>query len=66
MGGPTLVTCDICGEQAELLQNSHVDPAGKRIEWPRAAVRSGGLYFAVNCPECGEREQCMAKASDTD
>jgi ribosomal protein S27E len=66
MGGPTLVTCEICGEKAEVVQNSHVDPAGTRIEWPKAAVRSDGLSFAVNCPECGEREQCMAKASDTD
>jgi hypothetical protein len=48
------------------MQNTHVDPSGKRIEWPKAAVRSDGLYFAVNCPECGEREQRMAKHGDTD
>ena len=66
MSGSTRVTCEICGGKAEIMQNTHVDPSGKRIEWPKAAVRSDGLYFAVNCPECGEREQRMAKHGDTD
>ena len=66
MSKASQVTCELCGEKADILQNSHVDPAGKRIEWPKATVRSDGLYFAVHCPECGEREQCMAKPGDTD
>lgn len=66
MGAATQVTCEICGEKAAIMQNVHVDPIGRRIEWPKAAVKSGGLYFAVDCPECGEREQCMAKPGDTD
>lgn len=66
MGVPTQVTCEICGEKAEILQNAHVDPSGKRIEWPKAVVKPDGLYFAVNCPGCGEREQCMAKPGDTE
>jgi ribosomal protein S27E len=66
MSAPIQVTCDVCGEKAAILKNVHVDAAGKRVEWPKAAVRPEGLYFALNCPECGEREQLVARQSDAD
>ena len=66
MSAPIQVTCDVCGEKANILKNVHVDATGKRVEWPRAAVRPDGLYFALICPECGEREQRMAKQGDAD
>lgn len=62
----TKVTCELCGEKADIVQNMHVDPSGKRLEWPKVAVKSDGIYFAIKCPECGEREQCVAKPGDTD
>ena len=58
------VTCDVWGQGARVLKNSHVDASGKRLEWPRANVRPDGIYFAIDCPNCGEREQCLARSSD--
>jgi hypothetical protein len=44
----------------------HADVTGKRIEWPKAAVKSDGIYFTIHCPLCGTREQCVAKPNDAD
>jgi hypothetical protein len=44
--------------------NSHTPADGKRIEWPKAAVKSDGIYFTIACPSCGEREQCVSRPSD--
>jgi ribosomal protein S27E len=60
------VTCEVCGEKADIQKNVHVDATGKRVEWPKAAVRPDGLYFALSCPECGDREQRMAQQADAD
>jgi hypothetical protein len=46
--------------------NSYVDPLGKRIEWPKATVKPDGIYFTIRCPNCGEREQCVARQGDAD
>ena len=58
------VVCDVCGQSARILKNTHVDATGNRVEWPRASVKADGIYFAINCPECGEREQCLARPID--
>ena len=60
MNQPLNVTCEVCGSLADMVMFAHVDPQGKRIEWPKAAVKPGGIYFAIACPKCGEREQCLA------
>jgi hypothetical protein len=39
---------------------------GKRIEWQKATVKPDGIYFAILCPNCGEREQCVARHADTE
>jgi uncharacterized Zn finger protein len=65
MSDPIKVRCDVCGKDAEIAHNVHVDADGKRLEWPKAIVKSDGLYFTLNCPNCGEREQLMAKKDDT-
>ena len=44
-----------------MLKYLHVDAAGKKLEWPKATVKPDGIYFAISCPQCGEREQCLAR-----
>ena len=61
MDGPIEVPCEVCGEQAKMLKYLHVDAAGKKLEWPKATVKPDGIYFAISCPQCGEREQCLAR-----
>jgi hypothetical protein len=58
------VACDVCGQQSDIVKNSHVDAAGKRVEWPKVSVKAGRMYFTIRCPQCGEREQCVAQAND--
>jgi hypothetical protein len=58
------VVCENCGQSARMLKNSHVDASGKLLEWPRASVKPDGIYFAIVCPTCGEREQCLARPGD--
>lgn len=58
------VACEVCGQQSEIVKNRHVDATGKRVEWPKATVKPDGIYFAIACPNCGEREQCMARPTD--
>ena len=65
MDEPLQVTCEICNQKASIVQNVHIDATGKRLEWPKATVKSDGIYFAIDCPECGEREQCMSRHDDT-
>jgi ribosomal protein S27E len=66
MGQPIEVACEICGQQSKVSMNSHVDAFGNQIEWPKANVKPKGIYFTIHCIKCGEREQCMARASVTD
>ena len=40
--------------------SQYVDAVGMPIQWPKATVKDDGIYFAINCPNCGEREQLMA------
>ena len=58
------VACEVCGQQSEVMKNRHVDASGKQLEWPKATVKPDGIYFAISCPKCGEREQCMARPND--
>jgi hypothetical protein len=44
-----------------MIMASHVDATGQRVEWPAATVKADGVYFRIRCPECGEREQCLAR-----
>jgi hypothetical protein len=46
------------------MMDGHVNSQGERIEWPKATVRNDGIYFAINCPQCGQREQRMARPND--
>jgi ribosomal protein S27E len=61
MNSPTQVSCDICGQLADVSQNEHIDPSGNLIRWPKAATKPDGIYFAVECPKCGERYQLVSK-----
>jgi hypothetical protein len=65
MGEPIMVACELCGSQATVEMNAHTGADGKVIEWPKAVVRDGGMYFSITCPQCGSREQLMASPSDT-
>jgi hypothetical protein len=65
MSKPILVPCDQCGAQATMQVNVHTGADGNRVEWPKAAVRPDGVYFALSCPQCGDRDQLMAEPSDT-
>jgi hypothetical protein len=65
MGQPIRVACELCGSEATVEMHSHVDAAGKRLEWPKATTKPGGIYFSINCPQCGVRDQLMAEPSDT-
>ena len=66
MDEPLQVTCEICDEKADVVHNVHVDASGTRLEWPKASVKSDGIYFTLNCPTCGEREQCLSRHGDTE
>jgi ribosomal protein S27E len=57
----TQVTCEVCGELANVAQNENIGPLGQRIRWPKVAVKSDGNYFTINCPKCGERSQLVTK-----
>jgi hypothetical protein len=63
MQEPIALKCDACGAVAPVAMNYHEDASGNRIEWPKASMKADGLYFAIHCPECGEREQLLAKPS---
>ncbi len=64
MPEPISLKCDVCGAVAKVAMNSHEDASGKRIEWPKASMKSDGLYFAISCPNCGEREQFLARSNE--
>jgi hypothetical protein len=64
MSQPIKIACELCGTTAEVMMDGHVNQQGERIEWPKATVKSDGIYFAINCPQCGQREQCMARPND--
>jgi NAD-dependent SIR2 family protein deacetylase len=57
MGQPVEVACEICGQKSDCVMNSYVDAVGQKIEWQKAVVKPDGIYFAIRCPTCGEREQ---------
>jgi endogenous inhibitor of DNA gyrase (YacG/DUF329 family) len=65
MSQPLTVVCNDCGSTVTVEMMSYTDAAGQRIEWPKAIVKSDGIYFSVNCPQCGQRDQLMADRSDT-
>jgi hypothetical protein len=58
--------CDCCGCTAKLVLNVVVGNDGKRIEWPKAAVKDGAIFFSVDCPHCGLREQCVVMPDNVD
>jgi hypothetical protein len=66
MNPPLKIMCERCSSEAVAVMHQYVDPTGERIEWPKAEVKSDGIYFSIDCPQCGIREQCMAKPSDAD
>lgn len=66
MDEPLQVVCEVCGDKSDVVKNVHVDAAGKRLEWPRASAKPDGIYFTISCPNCGEREQCLARPGDAD
>jgi hypothetical protein len=64
MGQPLVVACELCSSQANVEMCAHTDASGQRIEWPKATVNPDGLYFTIDCPNCGKRDQLMASPSD--
>ncbi len=54
------ISCKICDSEATAVMSQYVDAVGMPIEWPKATVKDDGIYFVINCPNCGEREQLMA------
>jgi hypothetical protein len=65
MGQPITVACELCGSEAMIEMTAYTDATGKRIEWPKAAVKSDGIFFSITCPKCGIRDQLMAQSDDT-
>lgn len=59
------VACDVCGQQSELAKNSYIDASGCRVEWPKATVKPDGIYFAIRCPNCGDRDQRLVRPEDS-
>jgi len=66
MAVPGRVPCEICHAMADIMQNEQMDESGKVITWPKAANKADGIYFTINCPTCGEREQRLLRYEDTD
>jgi hypothetical protein len=66
MNKPVSVACEVCGSPANMVMLAHMGAEGNRVEWPKAAVKADGIYFTIACPNCGEREQCVARHGDTD
>ena len=54
MGTCNKVSCEVCGIDADVVMNGHVNADGNRIEWPKAAVKADGIYFMIACPRCGQ------------
>ena len=64
MDSSAQIPCEVCGQLCAVAQNVHIDPSGKRLEWPKASVKPDGIYFTIDCPTCGERQQRIAKRPD--
>jgi ribosomal protein S27E len=64
MAEPIRLACEVCGATATVLTNKIQLSDGKQVETPKANVKPDGIYFTINCPKCGEREQCMARPND--
>ncbi len=60
----TTVACEVCGEQANFVMESYVDDEGQRIEWQKITIHVNGAYVTIHCPNCGEREQSIARACE--
>jgi hypothetical protein len=65
MDEPRQVPCEICHRMSEIVYNELIDDSGKRIEWPKVANKLDGIYYTVNCSNCGVREQCLFRYDDT-
>ena len=57
---PLNISCKACGSEATAVMSQYIDAVGMLIQWPKSFVKDDGIYFAINCPNCGEREQLMA------
>jgi Fe-S-cluster-containing hydrogenase component 2 len=66
MSDRIIVACDACGSNAAVVMTAHETENGNRIEWPKAVTKSDGIYFAIDCPKCGQREQRMATSGGTE
>jgi myo-inositol catabolism protein IolC len=66
MDQPIHLPCELCGSQAMVAMHSHTDATGKAIEWPKATVKEDGIYFSIDCPQCGNRDQLMAKPGENE
>jgi hypothetical protein len=60
MDPPAQIPCEVGGALCAVEHNVHIDARGRRLEWPKAAVKSDGIYFTIICPNCGERSQRIA------
>jgi hypothetical protein len=58
--------CSICGVLANVANNGAGEDVDDRVEWPNASVRADGLFFTVNCPNYGIREQRISFRNNVD
>jgi hypothetical protein len=59
MAVPAQLTCNACGQLADMEMQAYVGADGRRIEWPKAEAKDGQLCFMIACPTCGPRQQCI-------
>lgn len=44
------VSCDVCDELADVVQNEHIDSEGKRLQWPMVSVKPDSITSRSNVP----------------
>jgi hypothetical protein len=62
MQTPEVIVCEYCGSDAPVVKVRATDRSGQWSYWPKSSIREKLFYVFLQCPKCGELEQCFAPA----
>jgi hypothetical protein len=58
--------CELCGSEAIVVTVTAYDLRYRPTVQPKTRRTSDGLLVSIECPNCGQREQCIATPEDED
>lgn len=64
MATPDSILCEHYGADSPVAMVHGLSKGGMPTQWPKSTMCDGSLYIIITCPNCGEREQCIASACD--